>query len=1282
MSLLVICKCGKELTVPETLIGKYVECPACGTECAAPSAASDATTLDKRLDPPPSADPPTLSTPPPPDAWITKAPSLHVPERREFAREAGSTAQTDRYGVVVPGYEILGELGRGGMGVVYKARHLALKRIVALKMVLDGAHAGADSLARFRAEAEAVAKLQHANIVQVYEVGESQGRPFFALEYVEGGSLDRKLKGTPQPPREAAELVEQLARAMHAVHQAGLVHRDLKPANVLLASGGCQLLDSDGAGAISRTPAGAKLECLRPPLTGFVPKITDFGLAKDLSGESGQTASGAIMGTPSYMAPEQAAGKVREIGPPADVYALGAILYELLTGRPPFKGANVMETLMQVIHVEPVPPVRLNPQTPRDLEVICLKCLHKEAARRYDSALELAEELRRFRTGEPIQARPAGRLERGWRWCRRNPAVAALLALVVVALTAGTVVSTYFAIDAARKAETAKGNEAEAKRNAETAKTNETAAKAARDDVKKANSNLKLTLAHSLLRPLGLHDDPWKKAHLAAPEIEALWELAQSQDGEFGLLFVKEALRSAVTTRQLRIRAHTALHAAIGLNPGERERLEELLVWRLQDGGLDEVERTDVALVLAALGHVSPRTAGNTGQALARAMSQKKGDDALIALAAGLSAVTIRMKNDDEEVAEALAYAMSKTTDWIALSALAQGVAVSAGRLKSAPAARLCARAADAIIRATEMSTYGVNRVIPGLAAVAARLNPSDAARIGDAIAGVKARIDPANDPDARRGLTRILGVLAVRMEPGRGIAILADTIKTAKGADDIGALADSLAEVAAGAKPDDALLAVGELAKLLSLWGSTGHTKELARALATTGARPASVLVAKTCALAAEELIKAIGTVPSHTEERESWEDASTRLSVLLAWMDRADAAKIAQALAKEIGEKEWTPQPALARALSAATARMEATVATELCAKVVDDLDAALARRKDDKRYLAASAEVVAVLAPQLEPAHAARLCALKADALSKALAEKNDAAVKVELGCGVSALAARLEPARASRLCAQAADVLVGALTAVKNNRVVDDRWNALLAHSLSTALSRLDPDSTAKVAEIFVKELTGRMGDNLQGGAAIGIGLVAVADRLDPAKASEVVDALTQALSRAATDEDLGWLAVALAALADQLEPARAASVCTEAADLLIKALGRWEGEKTVSTTYLTAGLDAVLTDNRWTERAVRSTAIGSAVGLAQPLAIPAALTPASLPLPCRFSTQELVEMLKRPLCIGPARHVILHHLENRYRREFADHWEFVRFAKEQKLALDVTTPPKR
>jgi WD40 repeat protein len=305
------------------------------------------------------------------------------------------------------------------MGVVYKARHRQLGRFVALKMVRANRHDEPEQLARFLAEARAAARLQHPHVVQIHEIGEHDGLPYFSLEFLEGGSLAQKIAGKPVPGREAAELVETLARAMHVAHLRGIVHRDLKPANVLLTADG-------------------------------LPKIADFGLAKRLDEDAGQTRVGQVMGTPSYMAPEQAAGAVERIGPAADVYALGAILYECLTGRPPFRAATIAQTLRQVQEQEPVPPRQLNPASDLDLETVALKCLHKEPPRRYASAEALADDLRRFLEHRPILARPSSRSERLRRWARRHPGLSVAGSLAFLLLLAVTTVSTIFAINKAR----------------------------------------------------------------------------------------------------------------------------------------------------------------------------------------------------------------------------------------------------------------------------------------------------------------------------------------------------------------------------------------------------------------------------------------------------------------------------------------------------------------------------------------------------------------------------------------------------------------------------------------------------------------------------------------------------------------------------------------------------------------------------------------------------------------------------------------------------------------
>jgi tetratricopeptide (TPR) repeat protein len=354
------------------------------------SEASDGTT--RAQDTPPDSDRTRTQAPTDTDQTRTQTPSADGPTR------AGPSPAT------VPGYTVVRTLGRGGMGVVYQARHEALKRDVALKMILAGGHASDAELERFRIESEAVARVNHPNIVQIYEVGEHEGLPYCTLELCTGGALNRALRDRVFAPREAAALLETLAGALDACHRAGIVHRDLKPANVLLTADG-------------------------------TPKVTDFGLAKRLDDDSGMTRTGAIMGTPSYMAPEQARGDV--VGPAADVWALGAMLYEVLTGRPPFKGANLTDTLLQVGSDDPVSPKRLNPKCPRDLETIALKCLQKDAGRRYPTAAALAADLRAFIEGRPISARPVGRAERLRKWVAREPYRAGFAAALVLAAGAG-----------------------------------------------------------------------------------------------------------------------------------------------------------------------------------------------------------------------------------------------------------------------------------------------------------------------------------------------------------------------------------------------------------------------------------------------------------------------------------------------------------------------------------------------------------------------------------------------------------------------------------------------------------------------------------------------------------------------------------------------------------------------------------------------------------------------------------------------------------------------------
>jgi serine/threonine-protein kinase len=315
-------------------------------------------------------------------------------------------AEDHRSGERFGRYLLLEKIGQGGMGVVFKALQEPLNRLVALKMILAGAYARPKDVARFRGEGEAIARIRHPNVVQIYEADEQNGRPFLSMEFMEGGSLAKQLNGTPQPPTQAAALVEALARGVHEAHQHNIVHRDLKPANVLLAADG-------------------------------TPKITDFGLAKFLDASEGHTESEAILGTAKYMAPEQAWGKSKQIGPLADVYALGTILYEMLCGIPPFAGTTLIETLEMVRSREPVPPSYLQKDVPPGLEAICLKCLEKQPAHRYATARDLADDLSKWLRGEQPLVKPSHWLGRLWRWASRRPASLIVGAGVVLAVLIG-----------------------------------------------------------------------------------------------------------------------------------------------------------------------------------------------------------------------------------------------------------------------------------------------------------------------------------------------------------------------------------------------------------------------------------------------------------------------------------------------------------------------------------------------------------------------------------------------------------------------------------------------------------------------------------------------------------------------------------------------------------------------------------------------------------------------------------------------------------------------------
>src|SRR6185503_8280804 len=373
-------------------------------------------------------------------------------------------------------YEILGEVARGGAGVIYRARQRSLNRTVALKMILSGEFASADAVQRFRVEAEAAASLDHPNIVPIYQIGEENGQHFFSMKLVEGEILSRRIREHPPAPRESARLLATVARAIHYGHQRGILHRDLKPSNVLVASDG-------------------------------TPYVVDFGLAKRVEGGEELTKTGDIMGTPSYMAPEQMEGK-STFTTAVDVYGLGGILYELLTGQPPFQGPSMAALMRKVLEDEPVPPRSIKPEVDADLQTICLKCLEKNPQKRYATADQLAEDLERWLAGEPIHARPVTTWTRGLKWARRRPAAAALVVIIPLALLSLAVGGVLFSI----RTEQARKLAVEAEQEFELALTRDIAGRLESD-------LLRVAVMPRMIADAMTHKDYWSQAELT------LWAL-------------------------------------------------------------------------------------------------------------------------------------------------------------------------------------------------------------------------------------------------------------------------------------------------------------------------------------------------------------------------------------------------------------------------------------------------------------------------------------------------------------------------------------------------------------------------------------------------------------------------------------------------------------------------------------------------------------------------------------------------------------------------------------
>jgi Protein kinase domain len=1112
------------------------------------------------------------------------------------------------------------------------------------------------------------------------------------MKLVEGGSLaqagirnqrseirSQKSEVSREVQRQAARLLAQVARAVHHAHQRGILHRDLKPSNILLAKDeGGRMKDEPKPRSVTSSDSSFLLH-----LSSFIPMVTDFGLAKRVQEQGSLSPSGAIVGTPSYMAPEQAAPKHGAGGGVtmrSDVYSLGAVLYELLTGRPPFQAATPLDTVLQVLAREPEPPRRLNARIDQDLETICLKCLQKEPGKRYGSAEALAEDLERWLRGEPILARPVGSLGRFQRWCRRNPVVAGLTGAVAAALVGGIVISTYFAVQANDRA------------NAE---------RAERERAQAAEDDLEGETAQSLLAPL----DPKGAELLSHPEVDAAWRLAGTKNEKLRLRFLEEALRTESTAGLLRLRAEWFVHAAVGLDPQLRTRVEELLAMGMRDEARSSRHRMEIAWATLEVSERGSPIQRECAHVISEGWAAEKNSEVLETGRDILLARAERFAPGD--AARLLNQAFDQEKNGLgAREIFVQNLVAVAGRLEPAEAARLLNRALGQEKNAILQRILGT-----GLAAVAERLQPADAARAcADAVRLLNQALAQEKHGNARAGLAEGLAAVAGRLEPAQAARLLNGLLAQEKNAYTRLWLAQGMVAVAGRLEPGETARACAEAARLLN--GALAQEKnanarqQLAKGLAALAdgwLEPADGIRLLNQALAQS----GDDTISREDEQISVHGELARGLTAVAGKVEPVEAARLLNgALAQA---KNSYTRLRLAQGLAAVAERLQPADAARACADAVRLLNQALAQEKDfyARRHLA---QGLAAVAERLQPADAARACADAVRLLNQALAQEKDVYRRQHLAQGLAAVAGRLEPAEAARLLNEA----------LAREKDADTRRH--LATGLAAVAGRLEP---ADAARLLNQALTQEEGGWAR--TTLAEALVAVAWRLEPVEAARL-------LNQAWVQEKDGiahWeCAQGLVAVAGRLEPVEAARVgagvarwfiqmapehyhrAFEGGDLATKHLAtlmqRLDSEAATHAArvlvrritsdpeiaYFRGAAGYVSFDQEVLERFLtvaaspevrrRVVAIAATVGVSAQGPAPSLplLPTAGEPLPCRLTTQDLVELLKMPTCVGEVRRVILDQLGNRYGRRFDTHWDFVRYAQEQGLDLDFTTPPQR